>query len=47
MKILLLGCAENSAVCVTLDRLGLSTICADENSVNSLLTENSEILGGI
>lgn len=34
MKILLLGCAENSAVCVALSRLGLIPVCADENSVN-------------
>lgn len=32
MKILLLGCAENSAVCVSLSRLGLIPICVDENS---------------
>ena len=35
MKILLLGCTENSSVCVALARLGLDTVCADENSALS------------
>lgn len=40
MKILLLGCAENSAVCVALSRLGLSTVCADENSLSDDITDD-------
>lgn len=35
MKILLLGCAENSAVPVALSRLGLETECANENDFSA------------
>lgn len=41
MKILLLGCDEKSAVCVALTRLGLSTVCADENSAIDILNDDS------
>lgn len=47
MKILLLGCTENSAVRIALTRLGLSTVCADENGVGDILNgEDTEELGG-
>lgn len=47
MKILLLGCAENSAVRVALTRLGLDTICTDENNVNEILSEESDNLAAV
>lgn len=42
MKVLLLGCTENSAVRVALTRLGLSTVCSGEDSVIDILNEEPD-----